>query len=253
VNLATAPAVPWSVGAMALVLLAAWTFLNGNWGGRSGQARRALLRAHRVPPSLFAWALLAGGLSLVALSGLWIVLFQLVKIPGNVSDFSTLPALTYFAALVMAALSGAVTEEAGFRGYFQGTLERHLGAPFAIALSALAMVPEHASTQGFVWPTVVFYLVVDAMLGTTAYLTRSILPGIVVHAIGLMMFFGLIWPHDHQRVSVWLHGPDLWFWIHAIQAVGFGVLAIAAFRQLAGMSSSNATGPSFAHRAALPA
>src|SRR5262250_707162 len=115
------------------------------------------------------------------------------------------------------------------------------------------MVPEHASTQGFVWPTVLFYLVVDAMLGTTAYLTRSILPGIVIHTIGLTMFFGLIWPHDHERVSIWMHGPDLWFWIHTIQAVGFGVLAIAAFRRLAGMSGSNAPEASFAHRAALAA
>lgn len=237
-NLATMPALPWSAAAMGLVLLVSWTFLNGDWGPKRA-ARRMLMRARAVSPGLFFQAILAGGLSLVALAGLWIVLFELVKMPGNSSNFAQLPPLTFFAALIAAALSGAITEEAGFRGYFQGTLERHLGAPIAIALAALAMIPEHASTQGFVLPTILFYLAVDVMLGATAYLTQSILPGIVIHAAGLMMFFAIIWPADKARLPVWTHGPDLWFWLHLGQAALFGVLAIAAFRRLAARSDAS--------------
>lgn len=238
-NLKTSPAVPWSVPAMALLLGAVWTYFNGSWGSvRTRSTRRSLMRARSVSPGAFAWALGAGILSIVSLAGFWIVLFQLVKMPGNTSDFSAFPAATVIAALAMASLAGAVSEEAGFRGYFQGTLERHVGAPLAILFTAFLMIPEHASTQGFVWPTILFYLLVDTMLGVTAYLTQSILPGIVIHAIGLMTFFGLVWPYDRNRLSVWTHGADQWFWIHGGQAALFGVLAVVAFWRLARITSS---------------
>ena len=79
---------------------------------------------------MLAWALAAGGLSIVALVGYWIVLFRLVKVQGNVlPDFSIYPPLTVALVLVMASLVGALAEEAGFRGYFQGTLERKRAVP----------------------------------------------------------------------------------------------------------------------------
>lgn len=79
--------------------------------------------------------------------------------------------------LIMASLVSSLPEEAGFRGYFQGSLERWLSSPVAILGVAVVMAPEYALTQGFVWPTLVFYLFVDIMLGTMAYITRSIVPG----------------------------------------------------------------------------
>jgi len=50
-----------------------------------------------------------------------------------------------------------------------------------------------------VWPTLVFYLFVDLMLGVMVNLTKSIRPGILVHAIGLLTFFTLVWPNDAAR------------------------------------------------------
>jgi membrane protease YdiL (CAAX protease family) len=235
-NLRTSAAVPWCAPAMLVILWFGWSYLDGRWGPvRSRQARRNYLRSTPVLRGVFAWALLAGSLSLVSLAGLWIVLFQLVKIPGNTTlpDFSKFPIVTLAAILVTASLVGAVAEEAGFRGYFQGSLERHLSAPLAIGLTVLLMAPWHAMTQGFVWPTILFYLLVDTMLGLMAFITKSIRPGIVVHAVGLLMFFSLIWPHDAARASVWLHGPDMWFWVHAAQAIAFAPLAALAFRYLA--------------------
>jgi membrane protease YdiL (CAAX protease family) len=233
-NLKLSPALPWSVVAMALVLWALWSFLGGKWGhARSRVARRALLRATSVPPAIFFTTVAAGTSCVVALAGFWIVLHQLVRVPGNpLADFSHLPAMTIAATLAMAAISGAASEEASFRGYFQGTLERYLPAPLAVLATALVMAPEHALTQGFVWPTLLFYLLVDTMLGTAAVLTRSILPGIVIHAIGLGVFFALIWPHDAARPLVSLVAPDLWFAFHVAQTLVFGALGIALFRRL---------------------
>jgi hypothetical protein len=150
----------------------------------------------------------------------------------------------------MAALVGAVSEEAGFRGYFQGTLERYLPGPVAILIASLVMAPEHAMTQGFVWPVLLFYLLVDWMLGFCAFITKSILPGIAIHAIGLLTFFALVWPHDKERAMVWQHGADMWFWIHAAQGIGFGVLGIYLFVRLARRTRGAASSPRAAFAAA---
>ncbi len=237
-NLATSPAIPWSVPAMALVLWAAWRYLGGSGPPRStSEVRRRHLRADRVSGQALIWALLAGALSIVALTGFWIVLFQLAKAPGNtLPDFSKYPPVTVALVLGMASLVGAVTEEAGFRGYLQGFLEREFGARAAILGGALMMAPGHGLTQGFVWSTMLFYLFVDVTFGVTAYLTASILPGIVTHTAGLLTFFTLIWPYDAARHLVSEEGATPWFWIHVAQAVTFSALALLAFRHLASIT-----------------
>jgi membrane protease YdiL (CAAX protease family) len=233
-NLKLSPAVPWSaVIALGLTGLA-FAWLGGKWApARTQAARKSYLRAAPLRPVPFALAVTAGTLGIAALAGFWIVLFQLVKMPGNSADFSRLPLLTVALSLATAAVIGAVFEEAGFRGYFQGTLEHYMPAPFAILICAIVMAPEHAATQGFVWPTMLFYLVVDVMLGASAALTKSILPGIVVHAIGLAVFFAIVWPADKTRGLVSQSGADVWFWLHAGQAILFGAAAILLFMRLA--------------------
>jgi membrane protease YdiL (CAAX protease family) len=234
-NLATTPAVPWALPAMAGVLWMTWEYLHGRWPPRStSQARRRLLRANPVPGNVFGWAIAAGLLSVVALVGGWIVLVQLVKTPSHLlPDYSAYPPLTVAAVILMASVVGAIAEEAGFRGYFQGTLERVVPAPAAIAIVCLVMAPEHALTQGFVATTVIFYFAVDAIFGITAYLTGSIVPGIVVHAVGLMVFFAFVWPGDPNRQAIANGGADAMFWLHGVQVIVFGSLALIAYRRLA--------------------
>lgn len=234
-NLATSPAIPWSVAVMALLLWIMWQYLGGRWWPRStSQVRRRYLRATRLPGQIFAWAVGAGSLSIVALVGYWIVLHQLVQIPARtLPNFSSYPLLTVILVLVMAPLVASLAEEASFRGYFQGILEQKVSGPVAIVIAALLMSPGHSLTQGFLWPIVLWYFFVDVMLGTMAYLTKSILPGIVVHSIGLLIFFTLVWPYDAQRRLVWETSANSGFWFSAAQAIIFTVLALLAFIQLA--------------------
>jgi membrane protease YdiL (CAAX protease family) len=204
------------------------------WPRSTSEARHRSLRARPVDGRVFAWALIAGTLSIIALTGFWIVLFQLVKIPGNtLPDFSQYPRLTIVLVLLMAAIVGGVSEEAGFRGYFQGLLEQELGGPAAIIIASLVLAPGHALSQGFVWPTLLFYFFVDVSFGVTAYLTQSIIPSILIHSVGLLTFFTLVWPNDTARR---LHGDGTWFWLHAAQAVVFSVLTILAFRKLSAIT-----------------
>ena len=235
INLQTQPAIPWAIVAMAVLLWIMWQYADGRWWpSTTSRARHAYLRARRVSARVFTIALVAGACALAALTGLWIVLFQTGLMRGNtLPDFSRYPTVTVVGVLVMASLVGALAEEAGFRGYFQVALERELSAPVAIAIAALALTPGHGATQGFAWPTILFYLLVDVMLGVTAYLCNSVWPGVVIHASGLLIFFAFIWPFDALRPLVRNAPTDSWFWVHAVQAAVFALLALLAFRRLA--------------------
>lgn len=234
-NLRVSPAFPWAALTTGVLLWFLWSYLRGDGPPAStSAARRRMLRAERLPSRVFAWAVAAGLLGIVALSGLWIVLMRLVKSHGNVlPDFSRYPLWTVAASLVMASILGGVTEEAGFRGYLQGALEGQVGGALAVVITAVLMSPAHALTQGFVWTTLLFYLLVDIMLGVSALLTRSIVPGLIVHSAGLLTFFAVVWPHDAARLPITVARPDTWFWVHVAQAVVCSALSILAFMHVA--------------------
>jgi membrane protease YdiL (CAAX protease family) len=234
-NNATSPAIPWAVAVMALLLWLMWQYLGGSWRPRStSEARRLYLRARPLSGQVFALALVAGLLSIVALVGFWIVLHQLVNIPSRaLPNFSGYPLFTVALVLVMSSLVSSLAEEAGFRGYFQVALERDLRGPIAIVIMSLVIAPAHALTQGFVWPILLWYFCADVMFGTMAFLTRSILPSTMVHSIGLLIFFTLVWPYDIQRRLVWDTGANTGFWINVAQTIIFSTLAILAFLWLA--------------------
>jgi membrane protease YdiL (CAAX protease family) len=245
-NLRTSPRVPWSVLVMTGVLWIGWRYLNGASasGGQSASRRDRLrtgLRARAISAQSFAWAVVAGLLSVGSLAGLWIVLHQLIRTRSNtLPDFGQYPLGVVILVVAMGALAGALSEEAGFRGYFQSALEPRFGALLAIIMTSLLILPAHGLTQGFGLTTIIFYLCVDAMLGAMAYITQSIVPGIAVHFVGLVIFFSMIWPNDSSRRFVAADGPDGWFWIHASQAVAGAVLSVIAFRRLARITKGDA-------------
>jgi membrane protease YdiL (CAAX protease family) len=235
VNLKVSPAIPWATVVMAGLLWLLWSYLCGRWAPKSTQlARRRLLRGGQLPARVFAIAVVAGVVWVGFLANFWILLHRLAPTPSNpLPDFSKLPVLTVLVSLAMASISGGVSEEAGFRGYFQGELERRGLGPFAILIAALVMSPEHALSQGFVWPNLLFYLFVDAMLGALAYITKSIRPSIVVHAVGLFVFFVLVWPHDKDRHLLGPQGADAAFWVDAALAAGCAAVSLALVIYLA--------------------
>jgi membrane protease YdiL (CAAX protease family) len=236
-NLKTNPAIPWAVPVMATVLWLMWKYLGGSWWPRrTSQARRLYLRANRVPGQLLFWTVLAGVLSITALAGCWIVLFQLVKMsPNLLPDFSQYPLLTMVLVIVMASLVSPITEEAAFRGYCQVILEREFAGPAAISISSVLFALAHL-THGFFWPKLLVYFLVGVVFGVTAYLTQSTIPAIPVHITGDLTFFILVWPHDASRQMVWNGGADTWFWTHVAQAIVFTALAIPALMRLAKLS-----------------
>jgi hypothetical protein len=105
-NLRSSPAFPWSVPTMALLLWLMWSYLRGRgWPRRTSDARRRHLRANRRSGRTYLWAFVAGVLSVVALTGYWIVLFRLVRMPPNaLPNVSRYPWIT----VALMALDGLV-------------------------------------------------------------------------------------------------------------------------------------------------
>ncbi|HEV7126488.1 MAG TPA: type II CAAX endopeptidase family protein [Ktedonobacterales bacterium] len=235
-NLHTSAAIPWSVAVMAVVLWLLWQYLSGRWAPKStALARHTYLRARLVPARVLGWSLLAGALALVALVGLWIVLVELTGVGGNptIPAAATTPFLTLTLGLVMGSLVSSLTEEFAFRGYAQVALERVFPGVAAVAISSFFFMLWHGPTQGFEWSKLLFYFLVGVVFGTTALLTRSVLPAWPVHLAGDLTFFFLIWPYDAARRLVWRDGADVWFWIYVALAAIFTVLAILTFRRVA--------------------
>jgi membrane protease YdiL (CAAX protease family) len=157
------------------------------WPRSTSEARRRYLRAKRKSGPTYLWAWVAGVLSVVALAGYWIVLFQLVEMPPNaLSDVSRFPRMTVVLMILMGSLVSPLMEEAGFRGYFQVAFEREVRARLAVVISSVVFALAHGPTQGFLWPKLLFYRLVGIAFGATAYLTNSTLPAIPVHFVGLL-------------------------------------------------------------------
>lgn len=234
-NLRFTPRIPWAVAVIGLLLWLMWRYLGGAFPpGRTAASRRAHLRASRVAPDVFAWALLAGGFSLAALSGFWIVLARVIRMPGSVLPSATgAPEFVVVAAVVAGASISPLCEQAGIWGYGQVMLRRAFNRRNAIILSALIFaVAPHPPFGVPMLPKLLFFFLVGLTFSVTADLTDSILPGLAVHAVGLLLFFVFIWPRDPGRALVANSGVDTWFTLHAAQAIGFALLAVVTFRHL---------------------
>jgi membrane protease YdiL (CAAX protease family) len=176
-----------------------------------------------------------------------------VEIPASaLPNLGKYPAFVAYSLLGMGALVGAVLEEAGFRGYAQGMLERHF-SPITAALlcSGLFAIGPHPPSHGFLLPKIIFYFLVAVLLATTALTAESIVPAVVVHALGLAIFFSLIWPHDADRKLIWSGGSTFWLWLHVVQFGTCSVASAAIFRRLANRKRLNAVTPELRVRAAV--
>jgi membrane protease YdiL (CAAX protease family) len=239
-NLKTTPTIPWSVALMIVLLWMIWQYLGGRWWPRSNSdTRRRYLHANGVPARVFAWAILSGALSLIALSAYWRVMAQIVRIPSGVlPDMSMYPRLTVALMVVMGSLVSPILEQAGIWGYCQSMLERAFSGPAAVLLAAIvfAILP-HPPMHSPLWPRLVLYFSTGAMLSLTAYLTKSILPGLTIHIVGLLTFFVLVFPYAANRPLLSEGGADWIFWIHMSQAIIFTALAAFSFVHLASVTA----------------
>ena len=198
-NLRYFPGFPWAVPVTAAYLWLFWRYLGGAGPPESrAEQRRTSLRARRISARLWAWALLAGGLGIVALVLALRVANRLVVLPPQrLPEFGSVPQNTVLSLLLMAAPVAGIIEEAAFRGYMQGPIERRLGLIPAILITGTMFAVAHLDFTLVLWP---YYVAVAAIYGTVTSVTKSILPAVVLHTAGNL----------YSNLDLWIHGQAEW-------------------------------------------
>ncbi len=239
-NLRYYPNVPWAVPLTAVYLWCFWRYLNGT-GPPASTARewRTGLRANRVSGRVWAWALLAGGLGIVALVLALRVANRVVVLPHQqLPDLAHVPKLTVISLLLMAAPVAGIVEEAAFRGYMQRPIERRYGLAVAILVVGTMFAVAHLDFTLILWP---YYVAVAALYGIVTYLTDSILPAVVLHTSGNIYSNLDLWLHGHTEwqaspsptALIWQTGADASFWIAIITLLVVSAAMVLVFVKLA--------------------
>jgi membrane protease YdiL (CAAX protease family) len=190
-------------------------------------------------------SLFAGMLGLAALLPLVGIMNRFVVLPEEATPIKVppqMPFVTLWLGLVMSSIIAGVVEEAAFRGYMQGALERRYGPAIAILVNGmifgLAHYTHHPDGLLVMLP---FYLAVTAVYGGLAYLTNSILPGLVLHAGGDVFSLTRMWVTGQSEWQVapsapkliWETGVDATFLLSVTFFVLFGASAVWAYAALA--------------------
>ncbi len=212
--------VPWAVPVTAAYLWFFWRYLNGAGPPESSaEERRTSLRANPVSGRMWAWALLAGGLGIVALVLALQVANRLVVLPQQrLPDLAQVPKITALSLLLMSAPVAGIVEESAFRGYMQSPIERRYGLAVAILVTGTMFAVAHLDFTWILWP---YYIAVAAIYGTVTHLTRSILPAVVLHTGGNIYSNLELWMHGQAEwqassgptAQIWETGADASFWI----------------------------------------
>lgn len=243
-NFALLPSVPWSGPVVALYLWLYWQYLQGRgWPASLAEFRRTSLRAHSLSGRVWRWSLLAGGLGWAGVIGLRIIVDTLFEMPReSLSSLSSFPPLTILSYIAGVSVLAGVAEEAGCRGYMQAPIERRHGLLIAILVVGMMFWMSHASAYvghwwvflGRLW----FYLAASAVFGAVAYLSGSILPGVVLHTVANLVGFALIWWFESREGAASSDGGrlDRFFWATCLACSVSIIAAGWSYRRLAAVA-----------------
>jgi membrane protease YdiL (CAAX protease family) len=193
---------PFVAPTMAAVLIAGVAYLKlGAWPRTGREFRREAVPLGAVAPRPFLFSLAAAWSAMFA-GFLFYAAHRALAGLGGESALALphLPASLLLPGLVMAGIVAGVVEEIAFRGFMQGTLAKRFGIVPAILISGFVWALFHTNHSYFgeeagLWFAI--FLAVATMLGTVAYRTRSLVPGIAVHAgfdIAYFVAAGLLQP-----------------------------------------------------------
>jgi membrane protease YdiL (CAAX protease family) len=187
-NLRLYPDLPWAVPVTAIYIWFFWRYVRGS-GAASSTG---------VSSRVWTWALIAGGLGIAALVLGLRLANRLVVLPQQqLPDLGAVPDSTMIALLLAAAPVAGIVEEAAFRGYMQGPIERRHGLVAAIFITGTMFAIAHLDFTLILWP---YYVAVAAIYGTVTSITGSILPAVVLHTGG----------NVYSNFDLWRHGQAEW-------------------------------------------
>ena len=113
-------------------------------------------------------------------------------IPDVLQQF---PFVTLLAILLMLSAVTGIVEEAAFRGYMQGPIEKRHGVAAAILVVSVVFGLAHLTDfrPGMTVARMFFIVAASVLYGILVHLTGSVLPGVVLHVTGDTIGIGWIW------------------------------------------------------------
>jgi membrane protease YdiL (CAAX protease family) len=170
------------------------------------------------------------------------VMSRLVTLPHQQDlAVSQYPFVTVLLWVLMGSLVAGVVEEASFRGYMQGPIERRHGPVVAILVTGSLFGLAHFTHAEVTLILLPYYLAVAAVYGALAYLTNSILPSLVLHgggnvlgALNLFVRGRSEWQASSTpKPLIWESGADASFWLSCLAFLTVGVATVWAYAALA--------------------
>lgn len=246
-NLTHWSAVPWAAPLTAAYVWLWWQYASGHgWPRSTRETRRHRLRANAIAEDVWGAALLAGALGLAASLIVLRLTSRLTAIPEQPLPEHHASAVTLLVLSLTGATVAGVVEEASFRGYIQGPLEKRYGSAVAILITGTVFGLAHFNHPG-VLAMMPFYLMVATTYGTIAYLTNSILPGIVLHAGGDALGAVTVLAQGRQTSSLPLPAastsmPLLSLILMLIAVVASALFAFRALAQMVRVADARAIG-----------
>jgi membrane protease YdiL (CAAX protease family) len=189
INLQLTPTIPWFLPVVMIWLWLLWKYLSG-WGRPNSKAkfRKENLRARQISAKVWFWSVLSGGIGLASVLGFIFVISHHAKLPDEAYkapfDFSSFPWWTVVSFFVSVAITAGVVEEAAFRGYMLSQIQTKYGWLLSIFISAIMFYVVHLSQAYATIAFLPFFLAYSFLQGYLVYLTRSILPSVILHAVG---------------------------------------------------------------------
>lgn len=224
---------PISLIVIAVYLFLYWKFFSGGWGPeKNAEIRKKYFRAGSLSPQLWKWCLLLAALFVLVFQSSLVVTFRLVQFPAALFNqgfgFEALPLWMAWTIIILAALSAALTEEVGFRGYGQVALEERYGPFPAIIITAVLFVLFHLN-QAWALPALLQLFAAGLFAGAFAYFSGSILPGIIAHFILDIVNFSYWWSDIAGKFEydpITITGVDFHFIVWLLILVASSALSI---------------------------
>ncbi len=241
-NIKLTPDIPWSFPLMAIVLFLVWKYLDGQWIPKSTQRIRHLwMRANSLTSKKRKWGWISAiflggtilGLIMLGVRIMDVLSGQIIQIE-RIMGYST---WTVVSLIIMTSLVAGIIEEVAFRGYMQKPIELRHGPKKAILVVALFFTLLHLPNITITPHLIPIFFIGSIGWGVLAYLTNSIIPGIVIHCSIDVIGYIWIWRNlelakSMSTKSITTTGIDLPFLVLLLFILTFSILVILSFRKL---------------------
>ncbi|HWX80568.1 MAG TPA: type II CAAX endopeptidase family protein [Steroidobacteraceae bacterium] len=229
-----------AVAEVAFLALYTWWASGGGAPVRYRATRAYYFRVRPLSGMQWFWGCIAALSFAATIHAAIVLLFRFVPFPAAAFhrgyDFSFIasPQMQWLACVV-SALSAAVCEETGFRGYMQRPIENRHGPVVAILISSLVFMLLHLTKDWALIGMVPIVFLGGFLLGLLAWASGTLVFGILGHWIMDIGLFAYWWTQivgTFQQRPIFEAGVDPAFFVECAAFAAMLVLVLAATSRL---------------------